>query len=403
MIPLLLLNSIYSRATPVVNHTENSPYKIKCADAKQCSSSVAGILSDKKNVCTGVLVGPDLLATNLHCLPLNLRKKNASCKDRILISFPETKDFPEEFLNCRKVIAISSSLKDTPVTPDYAFVRVNKPTHRHTLKINNEGIFNNEILTIAKIDPIGSQGLLRQITCKATQGSLLNPLFKSAQSSVISLIPCEIISGNSGSPVLSGTNQVKGLINSKGIPADIPLSADQFQVAFASNFSCLEIPELGFKKKSSDCQNDLDHTSFQNASGVLVREAVHNLIPHFSKNVGDQLQIIHEQTKHFLKWETNQQDIPYTGDSQKPIAKVKFQPKCILAARDHLMNMQEKISLQYSEWGIQLHLDSEGRPTPQLASEEIHSTISFSKRDIELNAIPIKLNQTDFTLPFCSE
>ncbi len=379
-------------------------YFVVCENPDDCQPAVAGILNDDSNVCTGVLVRDDIIATNLHCVPENMRKEGASCKGRISFTFPENKKDPQEFADCDQVLSVSSALKDTPLTPDYAFLKLTKKASRKPVTINTTGVANNEALTIYKVDPHEDVGILRKISCKAAQKSMLNPLFITAQSSVISLVPCDIVSGNSGSPIFSSAGEVKAIINSQGLPADIPVNTDRFNVAFASNFSCLNIPELGLNNKGSECKSSMDRAAIRNASGVLVRDAVHPLMPNFAKNVGEQYKKIHEQTKDFLQWQTDQQDIPYTGDESLAIAKVAFKPKCISASRESLQKMEESLlKINYSEWGVQLHLDSEGRPTPQLAATEIHSVLSFSKKDLKKPQVAIKLDKTQFSVPFCSE
>jgi hypothetical protein len=404
---LVFFGNKISWASNKSNKKQKIYYKVICEDPKDCHPSVVGILSDEENVCTGILVKPNLIATNLHCLPANLRHAGAHCKNRIRFSFPATAEFAEEFADCSSIISISSALKDTPLTPDYAFLQLSHNSKRKPTKINTDGVADNELLTIYKVDPFDEIGMLRKITCGAAQGSMLNPLFKSAQSSVISLIPCNIVSGNSGSPLLSATNEVKGLVNSTGLPADLPSSLIRFQTAFASNFSCLNLPEIGILHKNIQCQNSLDRASIQNASGTLVREAVHPLMPNFAKNVGDQFKSIQLQTKDFVKWETHQQDIPYSGEEKCAIAKVGFKPKCIDTSRERLQEMDEFQSIKYSQWGIVLHLDSAGRPNPHLAAEEIEKTLSFSKQELDQSrkgkTVSIKINQDLFNVPFCSE
>lgn len=397
----------WSKTTP--KKAELGRYFVACENPEDCHSAVAGILNDESNVCTGVLVREDVIATNLHCVPENMRKEGASCKGRISFTFPENKKEAQEFADCDQVLSVSSALKDTPLTPDYAFLKLSKKSSRKPAVINTTGVANNESLTIYKVDPHEDVGLLKKVTCKAAQKSMLNPLFMSAQSSVISLVPCDIVSGNSGSPIFSAAGEVKAIINSQGLPADIPVDADRFNVAFASNFSCLNIPELGLvAAKSVDggagCKNSMDRAAIRNASGVLVRDAVHPLMPNFARNVGEQYKKIHEQTKDFLQWQTDQQDIPYTGDETLAIAKVAFKPKCISASRESLQKMQESLlKINYSEWGVQLHLDSEGRPTPQLAATEIHSVLSFPKNDIVKSQVAIKLDKMQFSVPFCAD
>lgn len=388
-------------------------YFVVCENPEDCKSSVAGLLISNPhprrqkaaNVCTGVLVREDVIATNLHCIPENLRKEGASCKGRIHLTFPENKREAQELAECEQVLSISSALADTPLTPDYAFLKLNKKSLRTPSTINRTGVANNEVLTIYKVDPHEDIGILRKITCKAAQKSILNPLFLTAQSSVISLVPCDIVSGNSGSPIFSGAGEVKAIVNSQGLPADIPVEAERFNVAFASNFSCLNIPELGLRLDSSEgCIASQDRAAIRNASGVLVRDAVHPLLTKFTKNVGEQYKKIHEQTKDFLQWQIDQQDIPYTGDDTLAIAKVSFTPKCFSTSREGLSKISAaSLKINYSEWGVQLHLDPEGRPTPQLSATEVHSVLSISKQDLSKQQVAITLDNKQLSIPFCGE
>ncbi|HWU43356.1 MAG TPA: trypsin-like peptidase domain-containing protein, partial [Bdellovibrio sp.] len=350
---LIVLSALPCWSKNKTSDNSNARYKVICEKPEDCPSNVAGVLSDKENVCTGVLVKEDVLATNLHCLPQKLRKEGASCKGHLSFSFPENKNEPEEFAECDQVLSISSELKDTPLTPDYAFLKLRSKVSRKPATISTQGIVNNETMTIYKVDPHEDIGVLRKVTCKAAQGSMLNPLFLKAQSSVISLVPCDIVSGNSGSPIFSADNEVKAIINSKGLPDDMPVNADRFDVAFASNFSCLNIPELKLQSTEPHCKTSMDRAAIRNASGTLVREAVHPLMSNFSKYVAEQFQKVHAQTKNFLKWEANQLDIPYSGDEKSAIAKVTFKPKCISATREDLEKMQSLLNINYSEWGVE--------------------------------------------------
>ena len=173
---------------------EKPAYKVICEDADACPETVAGLLADGDSVCTSFLVKDDVVATNLHCLPENMRKAGASCKDRIRLTFPERKSSAEEIVECDKVVSVSQKAKDTPLTPDFAFLRLAKKMNRAVVKLNTQGVANNETLTIFKIDPHDEIGVLRKVTCQAAQGSMLNPLFKTAQSSVVTFVPCSIVS-----------------------------------------------------------------------------------------------------------------------------------------------------------------------------------------------------------------
>ncbi|HWU44374.1 MAG TPA: hypothetical protein VN132_13075, partial [Bdellovibrio sp.] len=60
-------------------------------------------------------------------------------------------------------------------------------------------------------------------------------------------------------------------------------------------------------------------------------------------------------------------------------------------------------NINYSEWGVELHLDQAGRPLPQLASREVHSVLSFLKQDPASKTIAIQINDNQYSVPFCGD
>lgn len=388
-------------------------YKVHCEDLDHCPESVVGVAADGKSVCTGVLVQEDLVATNLHCIPEDLRKEEASCKNRIVISFPATKSMAAEEIDCSRIKWISPQLKDTPLTPDYAFLRLEKKTSRMKVPINTSGFADGEFVTIFKIDPqADGSGILKKSICSAIQSSLANPLFLNARSPVISLIPCSIMRGNSGSPLFSADLEVKGLLNSMGTATDVNLKKAPFsQVGYGSNFACLNIPGVATSNAiAPDCGHTFVQESIKEASAELISKMIDPIMVTFNGSVSKHLQTLHEQSKFVLRWVLDQKDHPFDG-LQAKISEVTFRPECVNIRKAKLRDKQGKLqsalityNLDIFEWALELHLDDRGRPKAKLLSKATKPALSFSPAKLaQTSLVPFTLNGKVLQIPFCED
>lgn len=207
--------------------TYGKGYPVQCEDPFQCPDYIAGIAVgvDKGSgkACTGFLISPTLLMTNLHCLPDSLQTAGAHCKESIRIYFPKTSRYNAEEIECEQVSRVSPASLTIPLVPDYAILTLTKSLSRPPVSISTEGISDNERLSIYKVDPSekGDRGTLKKIECSAVQRSVYNPLFTEDRHAIVSLIPCSVIPGNSGSPMISSTGKAKGIINSTTLPEEM--------------------------------------------------------------------------------------------------------------------------------------------------------------------------------------
>ncbi len=396
-----------------LGHGASASYKVSCENLENCPESVAGIATDGKSVCTGVLLQDDLIATNLHCIPEDLRKEDASCKGRISVTFPATKSMPAEEIACAKIKSVSPPLKNTPLTPDYAFFKLEKRTSRMKVPVNTSGFTDGESVTIFKIDPQGNgTGLLKKVTCTAIQKSLANPLFLNNKSPVISLVPCSVIKGNSGSPLFSADLEVKGLLNSMGTATDVNLKQAPFsQVAFGSNFSCLNIPDIATSSEvPAECAHTVVQDEVKDASSELISKTVDPLMKPFNSDVAKQLEAIHEQSKFVLRWDVNQKDHPFDG-LQSTVSEVTYKPLCVNFKKAKLRSKQGKLqaglvtyNLDLLEWALELHLDDSGRPQGKLISKKIKPALSFTPANLaQMEKVPFTFEGRALQLPFCEE
>ncbi|MDG0818088.1 trypsin-like peptidase domain-containing protein [Bdellovibrio svalbardensis] len=388
-------------------------YKVQCESLESCPESIVGVASDGKSVCTGVLVQEDLIATNLHCIPEDLRKEEVSCKGRIMISFPATKSLAAEDIECAKVKWLSPPLKDSPLTPDYAFLRLEKKTSRMKVPISTSGFSDGEQITLFKIDPQSDgSGLLRKSTCTTIQKSLANPLFLNNKSPVISLVPCSVVKGNSGSPLFSADLEVKGLLNSMGSATDVNLKKAPFsQVGYGSNFACLNIAGLAMAADiSPDCRHTITPEEVKEASAELISKSIDPLMKAFNKDVATQLQTLHEQSRFVLRWSVDQKDHAFDG-LQAKVTEISYKPECVNFKKAKLRNKAGKLKseivtykLELLEWALELNLDDSGRPQAKLISKKINPALIFSPSKLAMTEkVPFTYDGHDLQIPFCED
>jgi hypothetical protein len=208
-------------------------------------------------MCTASLVGPDLLLTNGHCIPPELRSQGASCQESIWVHFlrDRKKRLQSEKIECLEVL-YSVDKEANFLQPDYALLRLTRATKRPVLKMSRGGLAHGERLRVYKMDPVDSEdglrGVLKLEECRVVHGSAAVKRSLHERSLVTQLADCEIIPGNSGSPLLTESGDVKGVVfarlKGEAIEQQIKKelnvreSPTLTKFAVATNFACLHIP-----------------------------------------------------------------------------------------------------------------------------------------------------------------
>jgi hypothetical protein len=391
---------------------KSAAYQVTCESLDACPEPVVGLIQDGKSVCTGVLVTEDIVATNLHCIPDDLRVNDSSCKGRITVTFPASRSREEQSEDCEQIKWVSPPLKDTPLTPDWAFFKLAKRAPRMHAPINTNGFSDGEMVTMFKIDPTDKgTGILRKVTCPAVQNSLANPFFTGVKSPILAMVPCETMKGNSGSPLMNSSMEVKGLLNSMGTAADVNLKkAPFYHVSFGSNFACLNIPSLAVANAPHpDCGKTIQADSIREATANLITRFTDPLMKSFNADVNAELNKLHAQSKYVVLWDVDQKNKAFDG-IQTRVSDVTFKPSCInfkkekLKAKQGLQTGFVTYNLEYLEWGLEIHLDNSGRPRADLVPKKTQSSLQFSPAHLSTGQpVSFKHGSQSYTLPFCED
>jgi hypothetical protein len=260
-----------------------------CTDASQCSPAVGMLVSTSSSSavqCTAFLISSNIVATNSHCIPDDLKAAGSACQERIALIFPEVGNYPAVKTGCTQVIS-ASTIDSTFKNPDYAFVRLDANVSRPILQITHSGLADNGIYQLDKIDPYQGNGIpegyLHQVQCKAIYGSLVTGGAASAQAPVMAMGDCAVVEGNSGSPLIDSNGNVPAVIfatiNDATLTTllskDSNSGADQLDDSFAAlglatDYSCLSVPTDAADSDAlpAACQTPVNSTANAATSGI---------------------------------------------------------------------------------------------------------------------------------------
>lgn len=248
--------------------------QLKCE--KDCSPSVALLAfatPKKAGQCSSFLVGEDIVATNSHCIPADLKEPGTSCKNRIWVHFAKNGS-QETKIACDQVIFDSKNFEGYADKPDYAYIKLAKASTRPALRITRDGFPEGAAVSIQKVNPLHKQGRMmgvqERVECLTVQNSNSLLSFHHPYSLTAFVAECDIFPGNSGSPVLAKDGSVRGVIFAFQDPAkvkkvvakdkNLKLKEELVHLNFAANFACLRGPDGSEGDRISHCA---DHAKKQ--------------------------------------------------------------------------------------------------------------------------------------------
>lgn len=315
-------------------------YKLTCTGS-ECHSSVAGLVSES-GLCTAFLVSEDTVITNNHCIPTSIKQDGASCLGKIKFVFPAINELKTEEIECESVKRISETKSDT-MAMDIAILRMKKSTQRPPFQVSLEGINDTEEVQVIKINPIVTGGEMKSVKCYALQDSLANPFYTSKYSPLFLIRDCEIMKGNSGSPMLNKFGHVVGVISAVGATSLNNAQQIQGHISLGSNLSCFR--DLAFTnnfKIPDECKVDLSKEAQKVAEKKVFEKQSVDLQTKLVDTVNKELVIINGNYHKLmqLKWVETK-----LMGSNKAVAgvKINFEPECLFPRVKNFQEYDERL------------------------------------------------------------
>jgi V8-like Glu-specific endopeptidase len=277
--------------------------QVHCSDPSQCSPSVGLLVNTTPTAvfqCTAFLIASDIVATNAHCIPDDLKSNGASCKGRIALAFPALGQYAEIRPGCNEVISVSQNDEKSGTKPDYAFIRLDQPVQRPVLTITHSGFTDGTTYTMTKIDPYQGNGIpegyMNQTKCKAIFNSLAAPNSSAPHDPLVALADCVGIPGNSGSPILDSAGNVPGilfwLVNKSSFESsDLNLLDGSIaDMVRTTNYACIHTPVDTSSALPPECQSTAsatpdDNTEMTKEMGAEMEKVFTAAIPELDSSV----------------------------------------------------------------------------------------------------------------------
>lgn len=236
---------------------------IYCSNEQNCNASIGALLymasTDKTGICTAFLIDADIVATSSHCVPTDIFQKMGTSQIKVI--FPRTSTFPGEHIYVTEIKFNSEVSKENKLNSyDYAFLKLAHSTTRPSIRISKEGLPDKTTWTItsAQIDSNSSNGLLikqESKFCETTYASVVDPLYNDPSYPFAYFKNCDVVGGNSGSPVLDENGHARAIL-SNGKSREAGPFIKNFGIAH--NFNCIVFSENERLPKICSLENHED-------------------------------------------------------------------------------------------------------------------------------------------------
>ena len=264
-------------APPIISSSEKiaefvSDQRLTCSSIEGCPGGLAKLISFHRdenyilsantypNRCNGFLVSPELLVTNSHCIPADLRQAGSSCDGRIFAVFQNEK------LGCREITYTSPAEFDSLNTSaDIAFVRLQESSKNKPLQIKRLPLENNQQVVVHSTSQFGNSSKIEKQVCTIAYENYVLPVFDNPQNPRLTLGRCKILGGDSGSPVIDPqTGDVVAVIDGSTLSEDFNSIINLWKerglllesiepMATATNFTCVNLPDESDHALPSAC------------------------------------------------------------------------------------------------------------------------------------------------------
>lgn len=309
--------------------------------------------------CSSSLIAPDVILTNSHCIPDQIKyrnpkkksglKKNYSCKSWIVAHFPDNSrtrtlsngktQYDSSNVDCEKVIFASNNdaepvLKGFDFNQDYAIIKLSKPvTDREVLVPEFDGIEANQKLFTLSYDPIQGGGEFKKKECKAIEKSVLLKMSEYPITQNILMADCTVIKGNSGSPVVDENNVLRGALwGGPGNPEKLKQDYNQPEMTeftYVTSVSCMNVPGYIVAPPHMNCDLPVNGLAGVGEEDVFQRDYEGSLIDSTSNY----------PLASFFGYTAEYQKIPVVGSTVPHEKKISV-PACVkdIQALDQYIN-----------------------------------------------------------------
>ncbi len=202
--------------------------KLFCPFNDECNPSVVmvSVITDKGvEGCSGVLISPNEVLTNDHCVDKSIslkgwesRRKNLPCKDFVFTHLSGTDlNNAGPTLGCDSIEVRSGEAGIASV--DYAVIKLSTPvSDRMPMRLARRGFSENEKAKIYRVqmtkesNTSGFRGMVGRLDCVTSYRTYLYPAASNSDSTLMTFGDCAIQAGNSGSPVINESGELTAII-----------------------------------------------------------------------------------------------------------------------------------------------------------------------------------------------
>lgn len=164
-------------------------------------------------VCSGTLYKNKYIITNSHCIPDDIKRAGANCRNHIKALYPKTKYYNEEAAGCLRII---QAFDQEAANPDIAIIELDRVVIRDSVNVSNEGFLENTAVHAYTMNPSefsNSLGTIVKKTCTLTTDNAYTLSNKATSANgVIYGNNCNVIHGNSGSGLLNAKGELVGAV-----------------------------------------------------------------------------------------------------------------------------------------------------------------------------------------------